>query len=88
MHNPHSDTRPLQFFLLQAVAITFEDAVIALAARAGLKNRNMYTILGYIWVSSWFVFSVPIWVDSLNVGGVFDLNASRNTLISRFYHKK
>jgi hypothetical protein len=74
MHNPVYDTRPMRFFFLQAVAITFEDAVIGLAARAGLKNGNLSTrIIGYIWVYSWFVFSIPIWVDSLNAWGPYGL---------------
>ena len=74
----------MQFFLLQAVVITFEDAVIASAARVGLKNRNLYRIIGYIWVYAWFVVSVPMWVDSMNVGGAFDKSSTRQTLI---WHK-
>ena len=68
IHNPGRDTRPLQFFLFQAVAITFEDATIALAARIGLKT--MHRSIGYFWVYCWFVFSLPSWVDSLKSAGV------------------
>ncbi len=41
----------MQFFILQAVAITFEDMVIALAARFGHTQQNtVFKFIGYVWV--------------------------------------
>ena len=65
----------LKFFLLQAVAITFEGFVIYVAKRlllpAGIKpevvNGTWVGIvlrtLGYCWVALWFCLSLPIWQD-------------------------
>ncbi|TFK66887.1 hypothetical protein BDN72DRAFT_961415 [Pluteus cervinus] len=48
------------FFMSQAVAITFEDIVIAIVQHLGLKvpSRLAY-IIGYIWVFVWFSVSMP-----------------------------
>ena len=41
----------MRFFLLQAVAITFEDVVINLASRLGFgKTTRLSKCIGYIWV--------------------------------------
>ena len=55
----------LKFFLLQAVAITCEDVIIALAGRAGFSSKPnyFYKILGFVWVFAWFTYSLPIWLD-------------------------
>lgn len=66
IHTNPSDTRPLYFFALQALAITFEDAVIALATRVEYHSpTKMQKILGYTWVLCWFTYSIPGWTDSL-----------------------
>jgi hypothetical protein len=53
------------FFLLQAVAITCEDVIIALAARAGFSSKpNCFVkIMGFVWVFAWFTYSLPMWLD-------------------------
>ena len=49
-------------FLSQAVAITFEDAVIAIASKFGFAQPTpMKKLFGYIWVAAWFTYSLPIW---------------------------
>ena len=55
----------MEFFLLQAVAITCEDVIIALARRAGFSSKpnSFYKILGFVWVFAWFTYSLPIWLD-------------------------
>ena len=55
----------MEFFLLQAVAITCEDVIIKLAARAGfsLKPNCFFKIMGFLWVFAWFTYSLPMWLD-------------------------
>lgn len=63
----------VQFFLLQAVAITCEDSVIFLAGRFGANKRTITsTLVGYVWVISWFAFSLPIWLDPIIHAGVME----------------
>ena len=46
----------------QAVAITFEDAVTAIASKFGFAQPTpMKKLFGYIWVAAWFTYSLPIW---------------------------
>lgn len=56
----------LQFFMLQAAAITAEDAVQYVYARAfgpGNHPRLWQRWLGYVWVVCWFGFSLPYFLD-------------------------
>jgi small neutral amino acid transporter SnatA (MarC family) len=70
MHAAPSDAGALRFFVSQAVGITFEDIVIALAARAGLRNPNrLFKCLGYVWVYCWFAYSLSPWIDSFVTSG-------------------
>jgi len=62
----------IQFFLLQAVGITFEDMVIALAQRLGYKESNAFKLFGFVWVFAWFAFSLPMWLDPQMHAGVLD----------------
>ena len=39
----------VQYFLLQAVGITFEDAVIGIASRLGSRGSNTFKLIGYLW---------------------------------------
>jgi len=80
--------RSLKFFLLQAVAITFEDSVIYIAKsllrRGGIELKlgkddefwagELARIIGYCWVVLWFCLSLPVWVDELNVAGFNSLD--------------
>ena len=66
-----------KFFLLQAVAITFEDLVIYIAKRLlrqrGIKLKPGETdgswgevavkVIGYSWVTLWFCLTLPVWLD-------------------------
>jgi hypothetical protein len=70
LHQNFSQGTSIQFFLLQAVGITFEDAVIALASRLGYKESRAFKIIGVIWVFAWFTFSLPIWLEPMvHAGG-------------------
>lgn len=66
IHTNPSDLRPPYFFASQALAITFEEAVTALATRAGYYSpTKMQKILGYMSVLCWFTYSIPGYMDSL-----------------------
>jgi len=51
----------LTYFSLQAVAITFEDAVIGIADWFAFRTRfpTLSTYLGYLWVVVWFSVTLP-----------------------------
>jgi hypothetical protein len=69
-HQNFSEGTSIQFFVLQAVAITFEDAIIAVASRLGYKESKAFKLIGFIWVFVWFTFSMQIWLDPhLHAGG-------------------
>ena len=81
LYHNFSQGGALRFFLLQAVAITFEDTVIAifsrlplveLGVRGGGKIYSAYKLVGYIWVFAWFTFSMPIWLDPQVHAGTVD----------------
>jgi hypothetical protein len=57
----HADA--LKFFLSQAVVITFEEIVIALARRVGFTDSRGWRIFGYAWVQLWFILSLPWWLQ-------------------------
>lgn len=72
----------IQFLTLQAVAITFEDAVIALAKQFGYtKNKPLTRLVGFLWVFAWFVFSLPYWVEPLLRTGVAELGQTKYSLV-------
>jgi len=76
--------RSFKFFLLQAVAITFEDLVIYIAKRLLRRGEvelkpgrvdeswaeTAVRVMGYCWVTLWFCLTLPVWVDELNSIGV------------------
>ena len=64
----------MEFFLLQAVAITFEDIVISLATRAGLSSKpnRFYKLIGFVWVFAWFTYSLPLLLDNMIHAGMMD----------------
>ena len=89
--------RSFKFFLLQAVAITFEDFVIYIAKRLlrlgefelkpGRVDESwaemVVRVVGYCWVTLWFCLTLPVWVDELNSLGVgsFDRGAITQFLL-------
>jgi Membrane bound O-acyl transferase family len=64
----------MEFFLLQAVAITCEDIIISLAARAGLSSKPnlFYKFIGFVWTFGWFTYSLPMWLDGMIHAGMMD----------------
>ncbi|TFY61676.1 hypothetical protein EVJ58_g4371 [Rhodofomes roseus] len=61
------------FYILQAVAITFEDAIIGIVRRSGVKvPRLLAHLIGYTWAISWLCICAPWSVNwSLKSGIVF-----------------
>ena len=73
-----------KFFLLQAVAITFEDFVIYIAKRLlhwrGIEFKPgkadeswaevAVRVIGYCWVILWFCLTLPVWLDEPNTVGL------------------
>jgi hypothetical protein len=81
-----TDARPLQFFLSQAVAITFEEAVLILATRCGLRiAKRFQKFLGYLWVYCWFVYSIGPLMDTMAAIGVSDYGGMKFSLILGLY---
>jgi hypothetical protein len=52
----------MKFFLMQAVAITCEDVIIALAERAGFSSKPI-RLMGFVWVFAWFAYPLSLWLD-------------------------
>ena len=76
-------SRSFKFFLLQAVAITFEDFVIYIVKRL-LRRRGIelklgggggwwagavVRVIGYCWVTLWLCSTLSPWLDGLNAAG-------------------
>ncbi|EPS96327.1 hypothetical protein FOMPIDRAFT_1038192 [Fomitopsis schrenkii] len=52
------------FFMSQAVAITFEDAVIGLVRKSGIKVPTpIARTVGYAWAITWLCVSAPLYVN-------------------------
>jgi hypothetical protein len=63
----------LAFFIYQAAAITFEDAVIAIAAKFGFdKPTPLKKVIGYLWVAAWLTHSMPMWWGPHMTGGYLE----------------
>ena len=81
-------SRSFRFFLLQAVAITFEDFVIYIAKytlrRVGIELKPgrageswaeaVVRVIGYCWVTLWFCSTLHIWSDEINTLGFNNLD--------------
>ena len=86
-------SRSFKFFLLQAVAITFEDLVVYTAKRLLRRGRKLggpWTIVvvrafGYCWVTLWLSLTLPVWLDELNALG---FSSSDRRPISQFLLNK
>lgn len=55
------------FFLINGVAITFEDSVIALARRARVRAPR---VLGYVWVCAWFTWAGRLYQEPMYAAGM------------------
>lgn len=87
--------RSFEFFFLQAFCIIIEDFVIRIGKqlflRGGIELKpggaNMswagvvLRVVGYCWVTLWFCWSLPIWLDG---NSVFGFNNDDIKPIARF----
>ncbi|RXW19039.1 hypothetical protein EST38_g6808 [Candolleomyces aberdarensis] len=72
----------LIYFTLQAVAITFEDGVVGLVRRSGVKVPPVLAkLVGYLWVVAWFSFAIPIWMEPHVKAGITSNDVSDNAVI-------
>ncbi|KAF9780801.1 membrane bound O-acyl transferase family-domain-containing protein [Thelephora terrestris] len=84
---------PCKFFLLQPIAITFEDFVIYLAKRSpllggiGLGNRTgaVVRVAGYCWVMLWLCLALPVLTGEQSTIGFNDFDRGP---IARFLFDK
>ncbi|KAK0189776.1 membrane bound O-acyl transferase family-domain-containing protein [Armillaria mellea] len=62
----------LKFFMSQALCITVESAVLALARRLGFASgpNIFWRIVGYVWVQTWFAMCLPVYINPQNRAGV------------------
>ena len=68
----HRDVGELRFFMSQAVAITFEDIVIATVKRLGIQPAGWVgTVIGYLWVIVWLSYSLRDWVGGVAEAGIW-----------------
>ncbi|KAG1733489.1 hypothetical protein EDB19DRAFT_1213413 [Suillus lakei] len=58
------------FFMFQALAITLEDIVIAIACRAGVKETKWMHVMGCVWVICWFIVTATQWVTAVSIAGM------------------
>lgn len=64
---PLDQSGALQFFVMQAFAIMFEDLATAFLRRFGVntgktKPSAAARVLGYFWVVAWLAWSTPVWI--------------------------
>ena len=52
----------MSFFVIQAVGITIEDVIIALASKIGFcKTTPLSKVIGYVWVWGWLTWTLVWW---------------------------
>jgi Membrane bound O-acyl transferase family len=63
----------IQFFMLQALGISFEHFVIWLTTPIHSKlDVRVRKAIGYMWVVVWFCWTAPIWLDPMSAAGQHD----------------
>ncbi|KAH0562493.1 hypothetical protein GP486_002814 [Trichoglossum hirsutum] len=69
----YHDMGTLRFFILQALAITTEDIVIAVAKKLGFRAGLFGKLVGYLWVAAWMAWSGDHWVAEKIAVGTYQL---------------
>ncbi|OCL05012.1 hypothetical protein AOQ84DRAFT_105058 [Glonium stellatum] len=57
------DNGEISFFLAQAVIILIEDHIIEFGRKLGARDSWIWRILGYLWIITWFGYSLRPWVS-------------------------
>lgn len=63
----------MQFFMLQAIAITLEDFFIWFAKPLRAKLGWFSRAVGFCYVIAWFTWSGPLFLDPMSVDGYVDV---------------
>ena len=66
-----TDMRQMKFFMLQAIAITVEEAVLTGARSLGLKGGAVSRGLGYFWVFLWLAWCTREPADAVCASGMW-----------------
>jgi hypothetical protein len=81
MVHPYWTGSSYWFFLYQAFAVTFEDAVIAAGKRLGIKETWMTKLVGYAWTIGWFTYTTPFFIDWSIAAGLGSHRLFRGSLV-------
>ena len=72
LHAARQDLGEMQYYLSQAIAITFEDAAIAVAQKFGYRGGRAARVAGYLWVIGWCTWSLRVQVHGHIQAGMWD----------------
>ncbi|KAF9002742.1 membrane bound O-acyl transferase family-domain-containing protein [Cyathus striatus] len=75
----------MRFFFLQAVIITVEDGVCWIGKCLGVRKTAWWLkYLGYAWVTFWFTWTLPIWMEPLVRMGIAEFPLEETTLMGPY----
>ncbi|KAJ6560430.1 membrane bound O-acyl transferase family-domain-containing protein [Mycena capillaripes] len=72
MHRSLAQSGSLFFFAIQPVAITMEDFVLYVGRKMGISPAAGWKVLGYAWVSVWFLCVYSPWLSPMVDGGLME----------------
>ncbi|KAF8059463.1 hypothetical protein FPV67DRAFT_1674916 [Lyophyllum atratum] len=80
-HNLTAALHVVLFYAAQALAIMFEDGVIACGKGLGVRGSRGVNVLGMLWVIFWMAWSGPWWMNPTIRGGVMIAEGPRISVI-------
>lgn len=84
MVNPSLFGASFPFYFYQAIAITFEDAVIEVVRKSGIKvPQSLAHLIGYTWAVLWLCISAPWLITWMLRMGVIDSDRMTVSVIDR-----
>ena len=73
------------FFVIQAVGITIEDMIIALASKIGFcKTTRLSKVVGYVWVFGWLTWTMVWWAGPLTKARLGTLDDKQSVILEVF----
>lgn len=70
------------FFVLQAFAIIFEEMILYVWRILGLTlPQRIFRLAGYVWVTLWFAYTLPIMLEPLLRNGFFESGPSFSVIL-------
>lgn len=77
----------MSFFVIQAVGITIEDMIIALASKIGFrKTTSLSKLVGYVWVCGWLTWTIVWWIGPLTKAR-FGTPDDKQSVILEFFQR-